>query len=105
MDAQLARQKAEEERVASLHYEHLCRQQVLEGGRWHLKRKLRAEEITTNATGLVLAEEELMRVLDGRLEKNGIFIAFKPRNTWSILSWGLFLNFLLSLEPNFVDTL
>ena len=51
LDAQLARQKAEEERVASLHYEHLCKQQLVEGGRWHLKRKLRELEINTNATG------------------------------------------------------
>ena len=40
LDAQLAKQKAEEERVATLHYEHLCKQQQIEGGRWHLKRKL-----------------------------------------------------------------
>ena len=79
LDAQLARQKADEERVATLHYEHLCRQQQIEGGRWHLKRKLRAEEISTNATGLVLAEEEWMRIIDGRLEKDGIFVASKTR--------------------------
>ena len=77
LDAELARQKAEEERVASLHYEHLCKQQLVEGGRWHLKRKLRALEI--NATGLVLAEEEWMRIIDGRLEENGIFVASKTK--------------------------
>ena len=60
LEAELAKQKAEEERVASLHYEHLCKQQLEEGGRWYLKRKLRALEINTNATGLVLAEEKWM---------------------------------------------
>ena len=60
LDAQLARQKAEEERVATLHYEHICKQQRINGGRWYLKRKLRAEEIRTNTTGLVLAEEEFL---------------------------------------------
>ena len=79
LEAELAKQKAEDERVATLHYEHLCNQQLVEGGRWHLKRKLRAEEISTNATGLVLAEEEWMRIIDGRLEKDGIFVASKTR--------------------------
>ena len=44
-----------------------------------MKRKLRAEEIRTNTTGLVLAEEEWMRTMDGRLEKDGIFIPSKTR--------------------------
>ena len=79
LEAELAKQKAEEERVASLHYEHLCKQQLVEGGRWHLKRKLRALDINTNATGLVLAEEEWMRIIDGRLEENGIFVASKTK--------------------------
>ena len=79
LDAQLAKQKAEEESVATLHYEHLCKQQRINGGRWYLKRKLRAEEICTNTTGLVLAEEEWMRTMDGRLEKDGIFIPSKTR--------------------------
>ena len=79
LDAELARQKAEEERVASLYYEHLCQQQQIEGGRWHVKRKLREEEIRTKTTGLVLAEEEWMPIIDGRLEKDGIFVASKTR--------------------------
>ena len=79
LDAELAKQKAEDERVATLHYEHLCNQQLVEGGRWHLKRKLREQEINTNATGLVLAEEEWMRIIDGRLEENGIFVGSKTK--------------------------
>ena len=79
LDAQLAKQKADEERVATLHYEHICRQQRINGGRWYVKRKLRAEEIRTHTTGLVLAEEEWMRIMDGRLEKDGIFIPSKTR--------------------------
>ena len=79
LEAELAKQKAEDERVASLHYEHLCNQQLVEGGRWHLKRKLREQEINTNATGLVLAEEEWMRIIDGRLEENGIFFGSKTK--------------------------
>ena len=79
IDAQLAKQKADEERVANLHYEHICRQQRINGGRWYVKRKLRAEEIRTHTTGLVLAEEEWMRIMDGRLEKDGIFIPSKTR--------------------------
>ena len=67
LDAELAKQKAEEERVS------------IEGGRWHEKRKLREEEINTNATGLVLAEEEWMRIIDGRLEENGIFVGSKTK--------------------------
>ena len=79
LDAQLAKQKADEDRVANLHYEHICRQQRINGGRWYVKRKLRAEEIRTQTTGLVLAEEDWMRTLDGRLEKDGIFIPSKTR--------------------------
>ena len=60
LEAELAKQKAEDERVATLHYEHLCNQQLVDGGRWHCKRKLRELEINTNATGLVLAEEKWM---------------------------------------------
>jgi hypothetical protein len=79
LDAQLAKQKADEDRVANLHYEHICRQQRINGGRWYVKRKLRAEEIRTQTTGLVLAEEDWMRTMDGRLEKDGIFIPSKTR--------------------------
>lgn len=79
LEAQFEKQKADEERVATLHYEHLCRQQQINGGRWYVKRKLRAEEIRTQTTGLVLAEEEWMRTMDGRLEKDGIFIPSKTR--------------------------
>ena len=77
LEAQFEKQKADEERVATLHYEHLCRQQQINGGRWYVKRKLRAEEIRTHTTGLVLAEEEWMRIMDGRLEKDGIFVPSK----------------------------
>ena len=79
LEAQFEKQKADEERVATLHYEHLCRQQQINGGRWYVKRKLRAEEIRTQTTGLVLAEEEWMRTMDGRLEKDWIFIPSKTR--------------------------
>ena len=79
LDAKLAKQKAEEERVSTLYYKYLCNQQLIEGGRWHEKRKLREEEINTNATGLVLAEEEWMRIIDGRLEENGIFAGSKTK--------------------------
>ena len=73
-EAELAKQKAEDERVAALHYEYLCNQQLVGGGRWHYKRKLRELEINTNATGLVLAEEKWMRIIDARLEEQGIFV-------------------------------
>ena len=74
LEAELAKQKAEDERVAALHYEYLCNQQLVGGGRWHCKRKLRELEINTNATGLVLAEEKWMRIIDARLEEQGIFV-------------------------------
>ena len=74
MEAELAKQKVEDERVAALHYEYLCNQQLVGGGRWHCKRKLRELEINTNATGLVLAEEKWMRIIDARLEEQGIFV-------------------------------
>ena len=79
LDAQFEKQKADEERLATLHYEHICRQKQINGGRWYVKRKLRAEEIRTHTTGLVLAEEEWMRIIDGRLEKDGIFVPSKTR--------------------------
>ena len=79
LEAQFEKQKADEERLATLHYEHICRQQRINGGRWYVKRKLRAEEIRTHTTGLVLAEEEWMRIMDGRLEKDGIFVPSKTR--------------------------
>ena len=89
LDAQLAKQKADEERVANLHYEHICRQQRINGGRWYVKRKLRAEEIRTQTTGLVLAEEDWMRTLDGRLEKDGIFIPSKTRKYLVDVEFGI----------------
>lgn len=73
-EAELAKQKAEDERVAALHYKYMCNQQLVGGGRWHYKRKLRELEINTNATGLVLAEEKWMRIIDARLEEQGIFV-------------------------------
>ena len=79
LEAQFEKQKADEERVATLHYEHLCRQQQINGGSWYVKRKLRAEEIRTHTTGKVLAEEEWMRIMDGRLEKDGVFVPSKTR--------------------------
>ena len=78
-EAELAKQKAEDERVAALHYEYLCNQQLVGGGRWHCKRKLRELEINTNATGLVLAEEKWMRTIDARLEEQGIFVGSKTK--------------------------
>jgi len=89
LDAQLAKQKADEDRVANLHYEHICRQQRINGGRWYVKRKLRAEEIRTQTTGLVLAEEDWMRTLDGRLEKDGIFIPSKTRKYLVDVEFGI----------------
>ena len=74
LEAELSKQKAEDERVAALHYKYLCNQQLVGGGRWHYKRKLRELEINTNATGLVLAEEKWMRIIDARLEEQGIFV-------------------------------
>ena len=74
LEAELLKQKAEDERVAALHYKYLCNQQLVGGGRWHYKRKLRELEINTNATGLVLAEEKWMRIIDARLEEQGIFV-------------------------------
>ena len=68
------KQKAEDERVAALHNNYVCNQQLVGGGRWHYKRKLRELEINTNATGLVLAEEKWMRIIDARLEEQGIFV-------------------------------
>jgi len=89
LDAQLAKQKADEDRVANLHYEHICRQQRINGGRWYVKRKLRAEEIRTQTTGLVLAEEDWMRTMDGRLEKDGIFIPSKTRKYLVDVEFGI----------------
>ena len=74
LEAEISKRKAEDERVAALHFNYVCNQQLVGGGRWHCIRKLRELEIKTNATGLVLAEEKLMRVLDARLEAQGIFI-------------------------------
>ena len=74
LEAELLKQKAEDERVAALHYKYMCNQQLVGGGRWHYKRKLRELEINTNATGLVLAEEKWMRIIDARLEEQGIFV-------------------------------
>ena len=74
LEAELLKQKAEDERVAAHHYKYLCNQQLVGGGRWHYKRKLRELEINTNATGLVLAEEKWMRIIDARLEEQGIFV-------------------------------
>ena len=79
LEAELLKQKEEDKRVADLHYNYLCNQQLVGGGRWHCKRKLRELEITTNATGLVLAEEKWMRKIDGRLEDQGIFIGSKTK--------------------------
>jgi len=79
LEAEFEKQKADEERLATLHFEHLCRQQQINGGRWYEKRRLRAEELRTHTTGLVLAEEEWMRIIDGRLEKDGIFVPSKTR--------------------------
>ena len=89
LDAQLAKQKADEDRVANLHYEHICRQQRINGGRWYVKRKLRAEEIRTQTTGLVLAEEDWVRTMDGRLEKDGIFIPSKTRKYLVDVEFGI----------------
>ena len=74
LEAELLKQKTEDERVAALHYKYMCNQQLVGGGRWHYKRKLRELEINTNATGLVLAEEKWMRIIDARLEEQGIFV-------------------------------
>ena len=79
LEAELLKQKEEDKRVADLHYNYLCNQQLVGGGRWHCKRNLRELEITTNATGLVLAEEKWMRIIDGRLEDQGIFIGSKTK--------------------------
>ena len=74
LEAEILKRKADDEPVAALHYDHICNQQLVGGGRWHCIRKLREIEIKTNATGLVLAELKWMRVLDARLEAQGIFI-------------------------------
>ena len=74
LEAEILKRKSDEERVAAAHYDHVCNQQLVGGGRWHCFRKLREIEIKTNVTGLVLAEEKWMRVLDARLEAQGIFI-------------------------------
>ena len=79
LEAELFKQKEEDKRVADLQYNYLCNQQSVGGGRWHCKSKLRELEITTNATGLVLAEEKWMRIIDGRLEDQGIFIGSKTK--------------------------
>ena len=59
LEAEILKQKAEDERVAALHYNPICNQQLVGGGRWHCIRKLRELELKTNATGLVLAEEKM----------------------------------------------
>ena len=74
LEAKILKRKAEDERVAALHFNYVCNQQLVGGGRWRCIRKLRELEIRTNATGLVLAEEKWMRVIDARLEAQGIFI-------------------------------
>ena len=74
LDAELKRWQVEETRCATLHYNFMCKKQVVGGARWHTIRRLREKEIKYNVTGLVLEEEEWMRVLDTRLAAQGAFI-------------------------------
>ena len=74
LDAELKRWQVEEKRCATLHYNFMCNKQLVGGARWHTIRRLREKEIKYNVTGLVLEEEEWMRVLDTRLAAQGAFI-------------------------------
>ena len=95
------KQKADDERVAAIHYNHVCNPQLVGGGRWHCIRKLREIEIKTNATGLVLAEEKWMRVLDARLEAQGIFIGSYTKKYLVDPELGVIPNCPLSLDFEF----
>ena len=74
LEAEASKRRLEEERVAAAHFAYVLQKQQVGGGQWHEIRRLRAIELSTNVTGLVLAEERWMRVLDTRLESQGIFI-------------------------------
>ena len=40
LEAEISKRKAEDERVAALHFNYVCNQQLVGGGRWHCIRKL-----------------------------------------------------------------
>ena len=74
LEAEASKWRLEEERIAAAHFSYVLQKQQVGGGRWFEIRRLRAIELRTNVIGLVLAEERWMRVLDTRLETQGIFI-------------------------------
>ena len=74
LEAEASKRRLEEERVAAAHFAYVLQKQQVGGGQWHEIRRLRAIELSTNVTGLVLAEERWMRVLDTQLESQGMFI-------------------------------
>ena len=74
MAEELSQWQMEEERVAAIHFAFMCHQQTVRRARWRTIRNLRLAEVRGNITGLVLGEEQWMRVLDSRLMEQGIFV-------------------------------
>ena len=72
--AEASKREMEEERSAAAHFAFISQQQLVGSGRWNKIRRLRAIEIHTKVSGLVLDLERWMRVLDTRLEDQCIFI-------------------------------
>ena len=74
MAEELSQWQINEGRVAAIHFAFMCHQQTVRRARWRTIRNLRLAEVRGNITGLVLGEEQWMRVLDSRLMEQGIFV-------------------------------
>ena len=77
--AEVAMNKAEDERIAGLHLSYVLRKQAVNGGRWNEICRLRAMEVWQGKVGLVHNFETWMRILDRRLSSHGIFIGSYTR--------------------------
>ena len=71
---EVSKREMEEEGTAAAHFDFISQKQLVGSGRWHEICRLRAVEFHTKLSGLVLDLERWMRVLDTRLEEQGIFI-------------------------------